>query len=96
MPPERRVSQKVTKFPAVAKLDRRETVEVELPLFLIRALEHRVQEANAGAPEEERVDLRQLIEFELAASVSIADVARLESDIPGLTAAVAVWAESVR
>lgn len=82
---------KVTGFPAPANLTSRESLSIELPGFLVRALEHRVNEANEDALEEERVDLNHLIEIQLAESLTIADVAHLERDLPGMSAAVSRW-----
>jgi hypothetical protein len=82
---------KISTFPLGANLNRRETLEIELPRFLVRALEERVNEANEGANEEERVDLNHLIEVQLAECVTIADVARLERDVPGMSKAVSRW-----
>jgi hypothetical protein len=59
--------------------------------LLVRALQERVNEANEGVDEEERVDLNHLIEVQLAECVTIADVARLERDVPGMSKAVSRW-----
>jgi hypothetical protein len=64
---------------------------VELPVFLIRALELRVRRANDGASYTDRVSLNELIEIQLAESVSIADIAYLEKDLPGISAALSSW-----
>ena len=82
---------KMSVFPIAANLNRRETLEIELPVFLVRALQERVNEANEDADEEERVDLNHLIEVQLAECVTIADVARLERDVPGMSVAVSRW-----
>jgi hypothetical protein len=82
---------KMSIFPVAANLNRRETLEIELPVFLVRALQERVNEANEDADEEERVDLNHLIEVQLAECVTIADVARLERDMPGMSVAVSRW-----
>jgi len=82
---------KMSIFPVAANLNRRQTLEIELPLFLVRALQERVNEANENADEEERVDLNQLIEVQLAECVTIADVARLERNVPGMSVAVSRW-----
>jgi hypothetical protein len=86
---------KVTKFPAASDLTSRESVSIELPAFLLRALEHRVNEANEDASEEERVDLNHLIEIQLAEILTIADVAHLERDLPGMSAAVSRWLDEI-
>jgi len=82
---------KMSIFPVAVNLNRRETLEIELPAFLVRALQERVNEANEDADEEERVDLNHLIEVQLAECVTIADVARLERDVPGMSVAVSRW-----
>jgi hypothetical protein len=79
---------KMSIFPVAANLNRRETLKIHLPGFLVRALQERVREANEGADDEERVDLNHLIEVQLAECVTIADVARLEREVPGMSAAV--------
>jgi hypothetical protein len=86
---------KISTFPAAANLNRRETLEIELPGFLVRALQERVNEANEGADEEERVDLNHLIEVQLAECVTIADVARLERHVPGMSKAVSRWLNEI-
>jgi hypothetical protein len=82
---------KISTFPAAANLNRRERLEIELPGFLVRALQERVREANEDADDEERVDLNHLIEVQLAECVTIADVARLEHEVPGMSKAVSRW-----
>ncbi|HEV7572639.1 MAG TPA: hypothetical protein VGQ21_14160 [Thermoanaerobaculia bacterium] len=82
---------KISTFPAAANLNRRETIEIELPSFLVRALQEHVRAANEDADEEERVDLNHLIEVQLAECVTIADVARMERDVPGMSKAVSRW-----
>jgi hypothetical protein len=82
---------KITKFPAATNLANRESLTIELPGFLLRALEHRVNEANEDASEAERVDLNHPIEIQLAEFLTIADVAHLERNLPGMSAAVSRW-----
>jgi len=62
-----------------------------LPGFLVRALQERVKQANEDADDEERVDLNHLIEVQLAECVTIADVARLKREVPGMSGAVSRW-----
>lgn len=69
----------------------RRAITVELPEFLLRAFECRLAEANEHASAEERVSLEDLIELQLAEGLSLADVAHLERQIPGIAAAVARW-----
>ncbi|HXA16641.1 MAG TPA: hypothetical protein VN380_06600 [Thermoanaerobaculia bacterium] len=59
--------------------------------FLLRALQQRIKEANEDADDEERVDLNHLIEVQLAECVTIADVARLKREVPGMSVAVSRW-----
>jgi len=76
-------------------LTSRRVVSVELPEFLLRAIEHRLSEANRGASESERVTLNHLVERELAEGLSIAEVALLERDVPGISAAVSRWLDEI-
>jgi hypothetical protein len=85
------MSKEVTKFPIRTNLRDHETLEVELPAFLLRALEYRVRKINAEALKSEQVSLNHLIEIQLAESVSIAEIAYLEQDLPGVGAAVSRW-----
>jgi hypothetical protein len=68
---------------------------VEVPEFLVRALELRVAESNDGATESEKITLDHLVEIELAGSISLADVAHLERSIPGIGAAVTHWLNDI-
>jgi hypothetical protein len=70
-------------------------VAVELPEFLICALEQRVVEANAGALSEEVSTLNQYIESELANLITVRDVAELEANVPGFGAAVQHWLNQI-
>lgn len=71
----------------------RRTVTLELPEFFLCALEHRLAEANEGAPPDEALTLDHLVEIDLANGLSLAEVAHLERDLPGITAAVSRWLE---
>jgi hypothetical protein len=73
------------------KLQSRRTLQIELPEFLICALEARLAEANEGAMIEERCSLDHLIESELVNLISLRDVAELEMVVPGFTSAVQQW-----
>src|SRR3954447_25014386 len=64
-------------------LQERRLISVELPEFLIFALEQRVLEANVGAPPGETSTLNDYIETELANLVTVRDVAELEATAPG-------------
>lgn len=74
----------------------RRVVPLELPEFLIYALEHRVAEANAGATADETSTLDHYIESELVNLITIRDVAELEITAPGFGAAVQHWLDDIR
>jgi len=76
-------------------LSSRRSISVELPEFLVRALEHRVAETNDEASSEEIVTLDHLIEIELAGCLSLAEVAHLERSIPGIGHAVSQWLNDI-
>lgn len=74
-----------------ADLRARRAVTIELPEFLICALEARVDEANDGAAADERCSLDHYIESELVNLVTLRDVAELEGRLPGFADAVRQW-----
>ena len=74
-----------------ADLASRRVVEIELPEFLISALQARLREVNAGARPHELCSLSNLIESELANLVSVRDVAELDLSVPGFAHAVQQW-----
>lgn len=74
----------------------RRIVEIELPEFLICALQARLNEANIGAEPQELCSLHDLIESELINLISVRDVAVLEESVPGFTQAVQQWLSEVR
>jgi hypothetical protein len=80
----------IARLPGADLLSRRD-VTVAMPEFLLRAFEYRLAEVNAGAAEHERVELEDLIELELADSLTLADIAHLEGQVPGIAAAVSQW-----
>src|SRR5436190_19551381 len=82
------------RFPA--DLSARRLVQIELPEFLICALEARVAEVNQGARPHERCSLHDLIESELVSLVSVRDVAELEQTVPGFAHAVERWLSELR
>ena len=69
----------------------RRTITVEMPEFLLRALECRLAEANDGASEGESVELEHLIEIQLAEGLTLAEIAYLERQVPGIGKAVSQW-----
>jgi hypothetical protein len=82
---------KISSFRPPVDLSSRRTITVEVPEFLLRAFECRLAEANAGASETERVGLEHLIEMHLADGLTVADLAHLEREVPGIGAAVSRW-----
>ncbi len=83
---------KIVKMSRSRDFDARRAITIELPEFLIQALECRVAEANASADEPgEQVTLEHLVEYELAETVSIAELALLEGRAPGIAAAAWKW-----
>lgn len=76
-------------------LSARRNLSVDLPEFLLRAFEYRIAEANHGASASEQITLGDLIEIELAGSLSLAEVAHLERDVPGISKAVSLWLEDI-
>jgi hypothetical protein len=76
--------ENVIRFGGQEDLLGRDKIELELPRFLVRAFEEQVAKANADASEEERVSLNDCLELHLAEHLSIAEVAGLERDIPGI------------
>jgi hypothetical protein len=73
------------------QLQSRRVLQIELPEFVICALEARLAEANAGASAADRCTLDHLIESELVNLISLRDVAELEIMVPGFTNAVHHW-----
>ena len=74
----------------------RRRVPLELPEFLIYALERRVEEANAGAGVGEASTLDHYIESELVNLITVRDVAELDITAPGFGAAVQHWLDQLR
>jgi hypothetical protein len=86
---------KITSFPGRSDLTARYPVTIELPAFLIRAFEQQISEANVDATDEDRVTLEHFIELHLAEQLSIADVANLEREVPGISRAVWQWLSDI-
>jgi len=72
-------------------LNRRRRVVVELPEFAVRAIQHRVDEANGNEPDGELVTFNDVVEWLLIAEVSVKRLPVLEQSIPGFTAAMFAW-----
>ena len=85
----------ITRITAPKRLTGRRALALELPEFLIRALEVRVEDMNAGGADSDRVTIEHLVELTLAESVTVADVALLELRIPGIGAAVSQWLRDI-
>ena len=79
-----------------ADLRARRAVTLELPEFLIRALEARVDEANDALPPDDRCSLDNYIESELVHLVTLRDVAELDLRYPGFAEAVHEWVVEMR
>jgi hypothetical protein len=86
---------KIAKMHPHADLCRRRLVTLELPEFLLRAFESRLAEANDGCAEDDEITLENLVELELADGLSLAEVAHLEREVPGIGAAVSRWLEDI-
>jgi len=76
-------------------LNNRRKIQIELPEFLIRSLEQRVAETNTDALPEQRVVLDDVVEWYLASPITVADVPRFETSIPGFTDALSAWLTTV-
>lgn len=85
----------ITRISSPRQLTGRRAIALELPEFLVRALEVRVEDANVGASDVEHVTVEHLVELTLAESISVADVALLESRIPGIGDAVSRWLRDI-
>jgi len=69
----------------------RRNIKVNLPEFVIRALEHRVAEANNIQVPGEDVALNDIVEWYLVGAISVRDVAVLNQQMPGFAKAVTKW-----
>ncbi len=77
---------------ALAKpLNRRRRITVEMPEFVVRAINCRVEEANEGDQDGEVVDFNDVVEWLLVTEVTLRRMPLLETRIPGFTAAMFVW-----
>jgi hypothetical protein len=81
---------KISRFRPADLLARR-AITVEIPEFLLRAFECRLEEANSDTSDEERVELEHLIEIQLAEALTLAEIAHLERQVPGIGEAVSKW-----
>ena len=77
---------------ALAKpLTRRRRITIEVPEFIVRAIQFRVDEANEDDPDSDEVGFNDVVEWLLATEVSLRRMPVLEQSIPGFTAAMFVW-----
>jgi len=74
----------------------RRRLQLDLPEFLVCALEARVAEANYGAVSDELCTLDDYIESELVNLITLRDVAELEGQLPGFAQAVQDWINEMR
>jgi hypothetical protein len=81
------------RFPERDDLFRRQTIELELPRFLVRIFENEIAKANVGASADDYLTLNHYIEYHLAEFVSLSDVVELEREVPGIGKAVWRWLE---
>ncbi len=83
----------IRRFTGREDLLRRQTIEIDLPRFLVKIFEREVAKANDAAVTGDEVTLNNYIEYHLAEFVTLADVAELEREVPGIGAAVWRWVE---
>ncbi len=77
---------------ALAKpLNKRRRITVEVPEFVVRAINCRVEEANEGDTDGEVVDFNDVVEWLLVTETTFRRMPILEARIPGFTAAMFVW-----
>lgn len=77
---------------ALAKpLNRRCRIILEVPEFVVRAINCRVVEANENDPDGEGVDFNDVAEWILVTEVTLRRMPILETRIPGFTAAMFLW-----
>lgn len=86
---------KISRIDERRDLSERRTITLDLPEFLLRAFEQRVAEANEDAAEAERITIQHAVEIQLAEGLSLADVAFLERELPGISVAVTRWLEEI-
>ena len=75
-------------------LNTRRRIEVEIPEWVVRLLQYRLEEANEGGEPEELVELNDVIEWCLISPLTIREVPLVEQRIPGVTAALSRWLEN--
>ncbi len=83
-------------MPVTRELSARRPVELQLPEFLICALEARVAEANEELPPHDAASLNDYVESELVNIITVRDVAELEARYPAFAAAVQRWVHDIQ
>src|SRR6185369_17517866 len=76
-------------------LNQRRSITVELPEFVIRAIDARVADANLDAPADESVSFNDVVEWLLVCDLTPRRMPELETRIPGFSAAMASWLMTV-
>ena len=82
---------RITKMGNRRNLASRGAITVDLPEFLVQALEACIESANDRSRDEDQVTLDELLELQLAETLTIGEIALLEQTIPGITAAASQW-----
>lgn len=77
-------------------LTSRRAFTLDLPEFLLYALEARVMEANDGEAGDDQSTLNDYIETELVNLITLRDVAELDLTAPGFAEAVQSWLNNMR
>jgi len=77
-------------------LTSRRSLTLDLPEFLLYALEARVLEATDGEAGDDQSTLNDYIETELANLITLRDVAELDLAAPGFAEAVQSWLNHMR
>jgi hypothetical protein len=72
-------------------LNRRRRVTIELPEFAVRAIQWRVDDANAAGEEGEHVTFNDVVEWTLVTDMTIKRMPLIEKSIPGFGAAMFYW-----
>lgn len=90
---EARISSHAARF--AKPLNQRRAITVELPEFVIRAIDVRAADANVGAPPDETVSFNDVVEWLLVCDLTPRRMPQLEARIPGFAAAMASWLMTV-
>jgi hypothetical protein len=90
-----RRSGDVIHLPKRRDLSARRIVQLQLPEFVLCALEDRVAEANEELPAHDAASLNDYVESELVNIITVRDVAELEARYPGFAEAVQHWLREI-